>query len=373
MGCCISRPSVQHDTHHSYGYTQDAESTAAESRQSSPGSESQWQQFPKSPRRAASGSTSWPSPSVRVTEKLQLLTQALQRARRAEISPALVQYGQHIANDLANNVQPNEDTLSLDIDNFPRLAGGYNSRYPGLNLSHMDSPAAFLNALADCSSDISWRAVVRLEDGGKHHFVADVRTRAGEPPSVIVMEAASLYTFVTAYTNLRRQSLQRLGPEPKWAFIGVGAQKSEADCVMFGMNFALAAHHRSSTFDDWHENLHQHGTIADKGNDSGQFMPSPDAMLEFAQINLFHGEQFLPALFYKHSHSKGVVDEVADHQSGIKDKDMSSSRRAQKSESLSERLDAFAVHREGKKPYSASIETSRATKIRTALDKMLYD
>jgi len=266
---------------------------------------------------------------------------------------------------------PGEDTLSLDIDNFHHLAQSYNGRYPGLNLMHMDSPAALFHTLTDRSSDRAWRAVVRLAPGEQHHFVADVRTRAGEPPSVIVIEPANFYTFVTAYPNLRRQSLQWLGAEPKWAFIGVGAQKSAADCVMFGVNFALAAHHKSSTFDDWHENLHQHGTIADTDDESGRFIPSPDAMLEFAQISLFHGEHFLPALFFKHSHSRSVVDEVEEHQPGIKDKDMSSSRRDSKSESLRERLDAFSVLRTGKKPYSASIETSRATKVRSALDRML--
>lgn len=303
----ISRPSVQHDAPHSYQYSQDAESAAAESPPSSPARSARaWQQSPSPPRAAKRASTLSPHLSGRTTEKLQLLSQTLQRAQSAGIAPALVQYGQHVAGDLANNVQPGEGTLSLDIDNFYHLTQSYNGRYPGLNLMHMDSPAALLHALTDHSSNHAWRAVVRLEPEEQHHFVADVRTRAGEPPSVIVMQPANFYTFVTAYTNLRRQSLQWLGAEPKWAFIGVGAQKSAADCVMFGVNFALAAHHKSSTFDDWHENLHQHGTIADTDDESGRYMPSPGAMLEFSQINLFHGEQFLPALFYKHAHSKGA-------------------------------------------------------------------
>ncbi|MGY3621764.1 hypothetical protein ACVJGD_007960 [Bradyrhizobium sp. USDA 10063] len=138
------------------------------------------------------------------------------------------------------------------------------------------------------------------------------------------------------------------------------------------MQFALAAHQKSSTFEDWHDNLHRLGTIADEGDDSSNYLPSPDVMLEYAEINLFHGEQFLPALFYKHSHSGGVIDEVASYQPGIKDEDVSTSRRDPKTESLAGRHEAFAVQRDSRQ-YSASIEASRATKIRTALDRMLLD
>ncbi|WFU39844.1 YopJ family acetyltransferase [Bradyrhizobium sp. CB82] len=283
-----------------------------------------------------------------------------------------MEYGQQVARYMSADRQPDQELLSLDIANLHRLAEGYNRRYPKLNLKYMDSPAKLLNALADRSSDSSWRAVVRLADGEMHHFAADVRTRAGAPPTVIVMEPADLYTFLTPYSGLRRQALQQLGTEPKWAFIGVGAQKSSADCVIFDMQFALAAHQESSTFDGWHSNLHRQGTIADEGDDSNNYIPSPDAMLEFADISLFHGEMFLPALFYKHSHSKGVIEEVAMYQAGIQDEDVSNSRRDPKTESLAERLEAFAVQR-GPLKYSASIEASRATKIRTTLDRMLSD
>ncbi|MBO4227668.1 YopJ family acetyltransferase [Bradyrhizobium neotropicale] len=283
-----------------------------------------------------------------------------------------MEYGQQVARYLSASMQPDEELLSLDLANLHRLADSYNSRYRDLNLKHMDSSAKFLEALADRSSDRAWRAVMRLADDEMHHFAADVRTRAAAPPTVIVMEPTDLYTFITPYSRLRRTTLQQLGTEPKWAFIGIGVQKSPADCLMFGMQFALAAHQELSTFDDWHDNLHRHGTIADEGDDSSNYIPSPDAMLEHAGINLFHGEKFLPALFYKHSHSRGVIDGVASYQPGIRDEDVSTSRRDPKTESLAARLEAFAVQR-GSRQYSASIETSRATKIRTALDRMLFD
>ncbi|WP_283810883.1 YopJ family acetyltransferase [Bradyrhizobium macuxiense] len=301
-----------------------------------------------------------------------MLAQALERAGQAGIPSSLMEYGQQVAHHLSANIQPDEKMLSLDVNNFHHLADSYNRRYPDLDLRHMDSPATFLDALTCRSSDSAWRAVVRLSDGEKHHFAADVRTRAGAAPTVIVMEGANFYTFVTAYFKLRRESPRLLGTESKWAFIEIGAQKSAADCVIFGLQFALAAYRMSSTFDSWHDNLRQYGTIAHEGDYSSDYMPSPDAMLEYAQINLFHGERFLPAPFYKHSHSSGVIEEVAGHQPSLKEKDLSTSSRDPKTESLAKRLEAFAVQR-GSLQYSASIETSRATKIRTALDTMLRD
>ncbi|WP_309500929.1 YopJ family acetyltransferase [Bradyrhizobium arachidis] len=374
MGSCISRLSVRHETSQDDGQqAQEAEfaghlsSVQSRPTRSSP----EWQHSPGPSREAGGGTASHCIPA-RVDEKLQLLGQTLERASQAGISSGLVEYGQQVARYLSANKQPDEELLSSDLANLDGLADSYNGRYSGLNLKYMDSPAKLLEALADRSSDSAWRAVVRLAEGESHHFAADVRTRAGAPPTVIVMEAADLYRFVTQYTKLRRQTLGQLGTEPKWAFIGVGAQKSAADCVMFSMQFALAAHQKAPTFDDWHDNLHQRGTLADEGNDSSNYLPSPDAILEFAGINLFHGEQFLPALFYKHSHSGGVIDELASYQPSIKDEDVSTSRRDPKSETLAGRHDAFTVQRDPLR-YSASIEASRATKVRTALDRILSD
>ncbi|GLR89708.1 YopJ family acetyltransferase [Bradyrhizobium iriomotense] len=374
MGSCISRLSARHETSQDDGqHAQEAEFaghlTSVRSRptRSSP----EWQHPPGPSREADGGTTSHCIPA-RVDEKLELLGQTLERASQAGISSGLVEYGQQVARYLSANKQPDHELLSFDLANLDRLADSYNGRYPDLNLKYMDSPAKLLEALADRSSDSAWRAVVRLAEGESHHFAADVRTRAGAPPTVIVMEATDLYRFVPQYTKLRRQTIGQLGTEPKWAFIGVGAQKSAADCVMFGMQLALAAHQKTPTFDDWHDNLHQRGTIADEGNDSNNYLPSPDAILEFAGINLFHGEQFLPALFYKHAHSGGVIDELASYQPSIKDEDVSTSSRDPKSETLAGRHDAFKVQRDSLR-YSASIEASRATKIRTALDRMLSD
>ncbi|MFB9264625.1 YopJ family acetyltransferase [Bradyrhizobium erythrophlei] len=374
MGGCISRLSVRRETSHDDGHALEAEFATQLDlvRSSPPRSSIESQHAPGSSREADGGTISHRIRPARINEKLQSLGQTLERAGQAGISSGLMEYGQQVVRYMSADIQPDQELLSLDIDNLHRLVDSYNRRYPDLNLKYMDAPAKFLEALADRSSDSAWRAVVRLADGEMHHFAADVRIRAGAPPTVIVMEPADLYTFVTAYSRLRREALQQLRTEPQWAFIGVGAQKSSADCVIFGMQFALAAHRESSIFDGWHNNLHRHGTIAEEGDESPNYIPSPDAMLEFAGISLFHGERFLPALFYKHSHSRGVIEEVARYQAGIKGEDVSNSRRDPKTESLAGRLEAFAVQRDSLR-YSASIEASRATKIRTALDGMLSD
>ncbi|WP_375779092.1 hypothetical protein ACE103_08675 [Bradyrhizobium sp. ma5] len=115
-----------------------------------------------------------------------------------------------MARYLSANTQTAEDLLSLDVDNIHCLGDSYNKRYPDRNLRYMGSPAKFLEALIDRSSDSAWRAVVRLADS----------------------------------------EMADLGTDPKWAFIGVGAQKSAGDCLICSMQFALAARQKSSTFDD---------------------------------------------------------------------------------------------------------------------------
>ncbi|WFU31533.1 YopJ family acetyltransferase [Bradyrhizobium brasilense] len=374
MGGCISRLSIRRETSQDDGPSQEADFAAQlDSVQSVPPRSIDEQEHAAGPSSEADrGTTSQPIRPARIDEKLQLLGQTLQRASQAGLSSGLVDYGQQVARYLSADIQTDEKLLSLDVDNIDRLADSYNERYPDLNLRYMGSPAGFLEALTDRSSTGAWRAIVRLADGEAHHFAADVRTRAGAAPTVIAMEPADLYTFIAPYSRLRRETLQQLGTEPKWAFIGVGVQKSASDCVMFSMQSTLAARQNSSTFDDWHNNLRRRGTIADERDVSSDYMASPDAMLEHVDINLFHGEKMLPALFYKHSHSGNVIEEAASNRLGFRDEDVSTSSRAPKSESLAERRDAFAVQR-GPLNYSASIETSRATKIRKALDSMLSD
>ncbi|QOZ36577.1 YopJ family acetyltransferase [Bradyrhizobium sp. CCBAU 53421] len=374
MGGCISRLSARRETSQDDGQTQEADFAVQldSVRSASPRSIDEPEHAAGPSREADLGTTSQPIRPARIDEKLQLLEQTLERASEEGVSSGLVDYGQQVARNLAANIQTDEKLLSLDVDNIDRLADSYNERYPDLNLRYMGSPANFLEALTDRSSTGGWRAIVRLADGEAHHFAADIRTRAGAAPTVIVMEPADLYTFIAPYSRLRGETLQQLGPEPKWAFIGVGVQKSASDCVMFSMQCALAARQNSSTFDDWHNNLRRHGTIADERDISSDYMASPDAILEFAQINLFHGEKVLPALFYKHAHSTRVIEEAAGNRAGFRDEDVSTSSRAPKTESLAERREAFAVQR-GTLKYSASIETSRATKIRRALDGMLSD
>ncbi|MGY3621765.1 hypothetical protein ACVJGD_007961 [Bradyrhizobium sp. USDA 10063] len=205
MGGCISRLSVRRGTSQDDG--QHAQEAAfadhlASVRSRPPRSSTEWQHSP-GPSRGAGGETASHRIPARVDEKLQLLGQTLERASQAGISSGLMEYGRQVARYLSANIQPDHELLSLDLANLHRLADSYNRRYPDLNLKYMDSPAKLLEALADRSSDRAWRAVVRLADGEMHHFAADVRTRAGAPPTVIVMEPADLYTFVTPYSRLR--------------------------------------------------------------------------------------------------------------------------------------------------------------------------
>lgn len=301
---------------------------------------------------------------------MQLLQDVVSRANCEQIAPRLANFGEHVAYRLNVNNQPAEDILEMDVANFPTIANVYNSRFPELRMEHMDSPSALFAALSNRNDTAAWRAVVRIADGAEHHITVDVRTREGQAPTVIVMEPAAMRTFMPNYWNLMRQAQAQLGHDIKWAFIEVGAQKSPADCVIFGMNHALAAFQKSDLFDEWHENLDMHGTLASPDDVSERFLASPDPLMEAAGIKLFNGSEMLPAVFYKHTHSKTVIEDLNDNQPGARDKDVSTSVRERKSESLSDRIQAFTVSR-GEREYSVSIEASRATKIRTALSRML--
>ncbi|WP_055001232.1 type III secretion system YopJ family effector HopZ4, partial [Pseudomonas cannabina] len=300
--------------------------------------------------------------------KAELLADSLTGAREEGVNSNLVTYGARTLKMLATNKQPDEALLKLDIKNLPAMVSTYNRRYPGLNLQHFDSPLDFLQSLRGQTSPVSQRAILRLERDGEHHVAADVRLRPNGETSVIILEPAKVLTFAVGHTQLRRQAFTYLDERAKFAFMEVGAQKSAADCVIFDLHFALHAHQRASLFDRWHDNMAEYGTI----DPYRQSAASPNVLLEDAGVELVLGEKMLPPIFFKHTHSSSVVEEVESSQPGSAEKDVSTSGRQQINESLRERVQAFRVNR-GDYGYSASIETSRATKIRLALETAISD
>ncbi|MEA9480540.1 type III secretion system YopJ family effector XopJ [Xanthomonas campestris] len=370
MGLCVSKPSVAGSHEHYAAHvaeqatpSEEGSGTPAQATSSYSATDPALQGLARRGKKVDLSRSGLPE---RVALKTKLLANSLSDAKDAGVRSSIVKYGERTLKMLAANKQPDEALLKLDIKNLPALASVYNRRYPGLNIQHFDSPIDFLQSLSEqTTSVVSLRAVLRLERDGEHHVAADVRRRPNGEASVIVLEPARLLTFVTGHTQLRRQALSQLGENAKFAFIQVGAQKSAADCLMFDLHFALHAHQHSSLFDQWHDNMVNHGTI----DPYGQGAASPDALLEDAGVELMLGEQMLPAIFYKHTHSSGVVEEVDRSQPGSAYTDVSTSGRQQQHESLEQRVQAFRVDR----GYSASIETSRATKIRSALETAISD
>ncbi|MFD2300717.1 YopJ family acetyltransferase [Paracidovorax citrulli] len=302
-------------------------------------------------------------------EKTRLLQSAISTANNQGINPRFTNYGEHVAYALACNHQPGEDILQMDIANFSTIQEVYNNRFPELRMWHANTPSALFHALSDRSSEGSWRAVVRLSANGQHHVAVDVRTRYGAAPSVIVMEPAAMHTYMPDYWAFMGEAKSTLPGDVQLAFIEVGAQKSPADCVMFGMGFALGAFQKSELFDNWHNNLHRRGTLEGEQENPEDFCASPDVLLETAGIKRFSGTKLLPPLFYKHTQSRSVLQDLDKDQPGSEEKDVSTSVRDRKSETLGERIREFAVERDERR-YSASIETFRATKIRTTLSRM---
>ncbi|HEU4458695.1 MAG TPA: YopJ family acetyltransferase [Methylibium sp.] len=272
----------------------------------------------------------------------------------------------------ASNQQPDLEMARLDVQHMPSLIAAYNSRHPGLNASHFDTPRAFVDALAEDQRP-AWRGVMRLVEGQIHHVAVDVR-RHGRKRSVIVMEPAVV--FSPGPTPDYLALAKTLGKKASWALIEVNAQKSLSDCLMYALHFTLLAHRGSAPrgssqavpglFERWHENLARYGRLGGPEDDPARFDPVPDETLRKAGLMLHEGMDVLPSAFYKHAQSKATAMAFERRRPEIAASDVRTGRGAEP-ESLVDRAEAFRVQRSGGRSFSTSIEAARATKIRNAL------
>lgn len=89
----------------------------------------------------------------------------------------------------------------------------------------------------------------------------------------------------------------------------------------------------------------------------GCFTSSDDNRSRLARgIELIDGKQILPALFCKHAHSRGTAADVVNAQPHVANDNVSTSRNSPR-ETLSERVQAFRVYREGGNPETYSMDT----------------
>ncbi|WP_281246108.1 YopJ family type III secretion system effector XopJ [Paracidovorax konjaci] len=256
----------------------------------------------------------------------------------------------------------NQEITRLDAQNKHILANAYNERHSGLQLSCHDSAQSFFGEFIS-SQEPAWRSLVQLSPSSFHHVAVDVRFQDGKR-TMVVLEPALAYgegeagdiKFLAGYEPLGRNVQAYLGENGDLAVVSLGAQKSNFDCIIFSLNLALCAYQKDSVLDDLHESLRKNVRCFSSGEEKS---------VVHKNIEFIDGTKFLPAIFFKHAHSRGTVNEVLDNQPHLSEKNVSTGRN-NSSETLSERVQDFRVERE--KSYSMSIEASRLRKIRKAIE-----
>ncbi|ATB60836.1 MULTISPECIES: type III secretion system YopJ family effector AvrBsT [Xanthomonas] len=255
-----------------------------------------------------------------------------------------------------------EAITKADVENKYYLAHAYNERFPELHLSCHDSAQSFFSEFMT-SGKQAWRSIVRLSPSSLHHAAIDVRFKDGKR-TMLVIEPALAYGMeggeikvMDGYETLGKNVQNCLGENGDMAVIQLGAQKSRFDCVIFSLNMALCAYQKDSVFDDLHDCLRRNVRCFSSGERKS---------ILHENIEFIEGDKFLPPIFYKHSHSRGVVGEFISNQPEYAHKNVSTGR-TNPNEDLSERVENFRVRR-GDLSYSMSIEASRLRKIRKTIE-----
>ncbi|HDU5650214.1 TPA: peptidase C55 [Klebsiella aerogenes] len=301
----------------------------------------------------------------RAKNKLDELSQTINASHLEYSAPELLHYAKRVL-DNAESGKPNEEITLLDAKNIPTLAAAYNRSFPELNLKVFNSGSDFLGYVYNHDEPGAYRAIVKLSGNSEHRVAVDLRNHPDQKKTMLVIEPATAHAYkkgqvvtLPGYIPLRDNIDKYFSNSCKMAVIEVDAQKSEHDCIIFSLNHALAAYQKDKdTFSNLHDKLHENGMCFALGRYSDHAIG-----MEFID-----GTKILPAIFYKHSHSRKTIIDVLREQPELTEKNVSTNRTSP-SEMLSERVKNFRVEKNDTH-YSMSIEASRARKIRKAIENI---
>lgn len=248
----------------------------------------------------------------RLREKIEALEVRLRHA-----SGPLKAYGQAAIDRVRGKQGAKVDMAVLDAANLDAMVKVENQRNPGLNLRHFSHQKDFIAAL-EAEGPASFRAIFPQTDEstGKavpHHVMADVRRNPGKPPTVVVTEPAIIIgKNVAELDQLQRHNgllfdLDELGiPLSHVAIIETGAQKSNDDCAMYLLHYAIKAHKNETHFDGLHEALdrgeHPAGAAGRESLAQTTLSKFPGKAL-YSGTHAAFGADVLPPDFYKHGAS----------------------------------------------------------------------
>ncbi|WP_261644038.1 YopJ family type III secretion system effector XopJ [Erwinia mallotivora] len=347
MGLCVSRPSTYEGN---YGHDHTSVSSTQHD-EDIPHQEDDFESYSNLPDRARN--------------KFNELSQAIDSRHLQYSAPELLHYAKRVMEN-AEAGKPDAEITHLDAQNISTLASAYNHAFPALNLKVFNSGSDFLSHVYHNDEEGAYRAIVKLSGNSEHRVAVDLRNHPDQTKTMLVIESATAHTYknghaetLPGYIPLRDNIDKYLSNSCKMAVIEVDAQKSHHDCIIFSLNFALAAYQKDhETFNDLHEKLRDNGSCFSSGRHSDYALG-----MEFID-----GTKILPAVFFKHSHSRQTIRDVLKAQPDLSGKNVSTNRSAPH-ETLSQRVQNFRVEKEGSQ-YNMSIEASRARKIRKAIENL---
>ncbi|RAA05144.1 peptidase C55 [Ralstonia pseudosolanacearum] len=254
------------------------------------------------------------------------------------------------------------EMTDLDIENIHHLVGAYNDRFSGLHLKNHESPRSFFEEFMDSGESV-WRSVVRLSMNDRHHVAIDVRVD-DDKRTMIIIESALAHNprqpgvFLQGYEQLSGKLASYAGDDGGMAVVELGVQKSNYDCIIYSLNNSLAAYQKNEVFDEMHASLREIGRCFGRYDGKSTIQSG---------IELIDGSKVLPAIFFKHAHSRATIDDVLENQPDLEGRNVSTGSE-NPHQTLSQRVRDFRIERDDR-GYSMSIEASRLRKIRKAIER----
>ncbi|MBW0447161.1 YopJ family acetyltransferase [Paraburkholderia phenoliruptrix] len=273
----------------------------------------------------------------------------------------------------------------LDAAHLDALVATENQRNPGLNLEHFSHQDDFVAAIRQ-GTRRSFRAIFpysnpQTQQPERHHVMADVRRHANGATTVVVTESGVIFAGrgnQLAKHNQIVLALNEVGVDSNHvAVIETQAQKSNDDCVMYSLNYALKAHKNQRVFDEFHARLQRQANPDRTGLSRGATsvnVAEKEYRMQMLYSHAAHGADVLTTDFYKHGASLQQAEQLMKREDGRMSGPVNSDRHAVR-ETLVERNLAFRVPRP-KAPdqgasegamFSASIDGFRLQEIARAL------
>jgi hypothetical protein len=291
-------------------------------------------------------------------------------------------YKAQVKQALDDNKQPGNAIGKNDVKYARHVVAMYNADNPKLHAEVFNSPPDLIQYIKENIDDFSrLRALFRMgsTSGILHHAAADIRVKDGK--ATIVCADPANFTEQNIFRSVMAMddALEDLPPEKReCGYVGVGAQNSPNDCVIFGESFLKKMDDEEEFFDKMHDKLYNgqplnsDAHIKPRKADKEEAMDIAEEMFKDGLKNISQispdARHFFPLSFYKHSHSPKDVGELLGRQPEKSETKVNKAHPDRPAQTLPERVDAHIPedgrkHGDGTFKYSISIEEKRLDEI----------